>query len=496
MGLIDALSGKLSDSSLPKYKDQNYDKIKKQCLKAGEGWTDPEFGPNDTSLWEGNPKKEIEWKRVHEISPEAMLFVGGHCEDDVKQGGIGNCWFVASVACFALHDELVKEVIPHQEKQELNSEDHAGILLFRFYRFGEWVEVVVDDYLPTKNGRLAFMHSADPNEFWCAFLEKAYAKLAGSYEALDSGSSADALSDLTGGVSQYVDFKKANIHDDEEARAELFKDLHKALSRDSLVNASMVIQAGEGSESKRDNGLIVGHAYTIIRCYELSLGFLGMDGKHKLVKIRNPWGDTEWKGKWSDDDPKWGEISDSQKKELDFSNEDDGEFWMEYNDVVANFDNVTLCRIINTDVSLLRKKWHMKEIRGAWVAGETAGGCANNPQSYFTNPQVQFVILEEDDETVQIVLEQRDLRIEDRENLTIGYRIFKVPDGNTGKLASKRGSSTAGKTKYTNTRQIYGKFKLEIGTYVVIPSTFEQDVEGDFLIKIFTEDEANVVELE
>ena len=45
-----------------------------------------------------------------EISPEAMLFVGGHCEDDVKQGGIGNCWFVASVACFALHEKLVKKV--------------------------------------------------------------------------------------------------------------------------------------------------------------------------------------------------------------------------------------------------------------------------------------------------------------------------------------------------------------------------------------------------
>ena len=55
-------------------------------------------------------------------------------------------------------------------------------------------------------------------------------------------------------------------------------------------------------------------------------------------------------------DPKWAEISDSQKKELDFSNEDDGEFWMEYDDVVANFDNVTICRIINTDVSLIRKR--------------------------------------------------------------------------------------------------------------------------------------------
>ena len=85
----------------------------------------------------------------------------------------GNCWLLAAVACLCGRDELLHRVVPPDQSFTRN---YCGAFKFHFWRYGKWIEVVIDDKLPTYKGKLVFMHSADSNEFWTPLVEKAYAK--------------------------------------------------------------------------------------------------------------------------------------------------------------------------------------------------------------------------------------------------------------------------------------------------------------------------------
>ena len=109
------------------------------------------------------------------------------------------------MASLAIHKDMFAKVVPLDQSFEKG--DYIGAFRFRFWRYGKWEEVVVDDYLPTKNGKLFLNQSDDSDEFWPALFEKAYAKIHGSYGALDGGWVEDSFTDFSGGILESFKLK-------------------------------------------------------------------------------------------------------------------------------------------------------------------------------------------------------------------------------------------------------------------------------------------------
>lgn len=496
MPLQSTLSGKGSSGSFQAENTQSggksFEELRQECLRKGVLFEDPDFPATDSSLFFSQKVPvEIKWKRPKELCANPKFIVGGADRTDICQGQLGDCWLLAAIASLTLKKEALARVVPHDQEFDHN---YAGIFHFQFWQHNKWLDVVVDDRLPSVRNKLIMLHSASNDEFWSALLEKAYAKMYGSYESLKGGSTMEAMEDFTGGVGECYETKSAPEN--------LFNIMKKALDRGSMLGCSIDITSSAESEAKTTTGLVKGHAYSITGLDEVNFR-----GKMiQLIRIRNPWGQVEWNGPWSDDSREWTYVDKAEKTRLQQDTADDGEFWMEFEDFKRNYDKVEICNM--TADSLIedtKHVWETNVFEGNWIRGSTAGGCRNFIDTFWTNPQFKLQLVDTDDDndnlcSVVIALMQKNRRKLRKEGLdmeTIGFAVYEAPDDedHQGKDFFRYQASKARSKTYINVREVSERFTLPPGKYLLVPTTFQPHKEADFLIRIFSEKKADALEM-
>lgn len=317
---------------------------------------------------EGLP--EVEWVRIPELDPSKpfRLFEGAIEPADLIQGQVGDCYLISALASLAETPAAIRSVVLNAER---SARGQYSVRVFDGVA-RKWEVVTVDDFVPVKKGtREPLMIRPHGNEIWACVIEKALAKYCGSYHALEAGHTEWAWHALTGDPAFHLE-KSADgaswARSDllcaaagnrrgagfratgEAVRAgDLFGVMQAYVGRRCVVGASIYKTAVVKREQALDDGLVAGHAYSVLQARRVGRSVADMvkdthGSGHTLVQLRNPWGGKAgWRGAWSRDSPLWATFPDVAR-ELAFSAAaEDGAFWMDIVDFRARFSKVSIC---------------------------------------------------------------------------------------------------------------------------------------------------------
>ena len=309
----------------------DYESLMTRLKATGEIFRDTEFPAELRSITGGNTRFAAKYASAVWRSPsefwgsDAAVFKGGIDPTDIKQGVLGDCYFLSTLSALA---EIPERILKLFKTKEINP---YGCYAVQICEMGEWKEIVVDDLFPCKNrNALPMFTRGNDHELWVFILEKAWAKNYGSYFKIEAGLTNECLHDLTGAPTETL---LPHVDDAEE--------IWKAIDNGEKKNYAMTCGSGDladGQDLLTSCGLVGSHAYSLLSCVTLNTA----RGPQRLLKLRNPWGEAEWKGDWSDHSDLWTE---DLKKQVGLEDKDDGIFYMSYEDFSTYFTDVQICRV-------------------------------------------------------------------------------------------------------------------------------------------------------
>uniref|UniRef100_G3PIF7 Calpain catalytic domain-containing protein n=1 Tax=Gasterosteus aculeatus aculeatus TaxID=481459 RepID=G3PIF7_GASAC len=407
-----------------------------------------------------------EWPQLRrqELCSAPQFIVNGATRLDVCQGALNDCWLLSAIASLSVNRFLLNKVMPLEQSFK---DGYKGCFTFSFWQYGQWEEVKIDDFLPTKDNKLIYLSSPERDEFWSALLEKAYAKLKGGYRALDMGFPHEAMVDMTGGVTEV--FNISLLPQDLPAF------LRHLLARGALINCA---NCQGPLEQSNGLGIMFRHAYSLTAVEQVKTAHGIVD----LVRILNPWGNTEWSGPWSDlKGPEWEAVNKEEQKRLERVKREDGEFWMSVSDFRRHFETMEVCHLTDslseTGSSVL--PWCCVMHHGNWVP----------------KPSVLLHLVRVDrgthnsHKTCSFVLALMQKHQRRRGvNLAIALHIYPAHPKNTY-LSPKdlQAFRPVLFLNYSMRREVVLRGSLPPGRYIIVPSTAEPNQPGAFLLRVLTE---------
>lgn len=184
---------------------KQYSEILKQYKENGKVFEDSNFHPikEITESKFSFDKQEYTWRRIDGFYPVPIFKKESISDTYIQQGELKDSYFIAALIRIAKQPKLIEKLFDIRTKQNRNDsiDLKCGAVIVYFHIFGRKTPVLIDTLIPFQRGSRTpiFSHPTD-NKYsaWFCLVEKAYAKLQGSYSSITTGTFSQAIYHLFG----------------------------------------------------------------------------------------------------------------------------------------------------------------------------------------------------------------------------------------------------------------------------------------------------------